>query len=388
MPIASELDVPLHRHRRFWPLALLAFTAVGALRFAYLYLDDLTRGTRGTLVQRLLEEGTGAYTALLLVPFVGWLAWRVTPRRVGWPRAVAVHLAAAVAYSAAHTTLLWLSRSALFPMAGVGTFDYGDLVWRYPMELANDLISYGMFLTAVALYRWHRELRARERHAAELQRSLARAELQALRLQLQPHFLFNALNTVSSVMYEDPAAADAMVGELAELLRFSLHTSRTQEVPLATEVAVLERYVGLMRARFGDALRVELDVPPELAGAMVPSLLLQPLVENAARHGNLARLGSGHVVVRAARDADRLRLTVWDDGPGPEAGSEPLGLGLGLSATAERLRLLHGDDGRLRFAADADGFAVHVTVPLRLGAVPAAPLMPDLPESAHAHPAR
>jgi signal transduction histidine kinase len=390
----SPVDRPLYRHPLFWPVTVLTFTAVGLLRFAYMYLDDVARGASGTLLPRLVEEGTGAYTSLPLFVGVVWLVWRVPLRAATWRRDLAVHALGALLYSVAHTSLLFLTRSALFPLLGLGAYDYGRMPVRYAMELGSDVLVYASFVAAVTLVRWSEELHHQKRRAAELESSLAQAELQSLRLQLQPHFLFNALNTISSAMYDEPEAADAMLGELSELLRLSLRTARTQEVTLATELHVLDRYLALMRARFGDAFRVTNDVPEALASAMVPSLVLQPLVENAARHGNLARLGHGAILVRARADATRLWLEVVDDGPGAEPGRDPVGMGLGLSVTASRLRLLYGEAGTLRLSHEADGFTVSLELPYHVGTMeePIEPSAPDggpvastRPTHAHSH---
>jgi len=216
--------------------------------------------------------------------------------------------------------------------------------------------------------------RARERQAAALERSLLRAELSSLRLQLQPHFLFNALNTISSTMYEDVDAADALLGRLADLLRTSLRTTHTHEVPAREELAILSQYLELMRARFGDALAVTVDAPDDVADLLVPSMVLQPLVENAVRHGGVSSVGRGRVVVALQRDGEWLEITVRDSvedvrtrAPSPEPGVPTVGTG--LSATARRLQLLYGDDQSMRAGPTADGWEVVLRIPAR-GAVP------------------
>jgi LytS/YehU family sensor histidine kinase len=171
-------------------------------------------------------------------------------------------------------------------------------------------------------------------------------------------------------MYEDPAAADEMLDRLSELLRISLKTVQTDEVPLAAELEALAGYLALMRARFGERLEVTVEVEPEAREALVPSLLLQPLVENAVRHGSAERTGRGRVEVGARVEGCELVLEVCDDGPGSPPGRDPLRGGVGLSATAERLQLLYG--GRHRFEAanrPAGGFRVGIRLPRR-GAAP------------------
>jgi two-component system LytT family sensor kinase len=208
--------------------------------------------------------------------------------------------------------------------------------------------------------------RQRELRAAQLEANLARAQLQNLRLQLQPHFLFNALNTISATMYEDPATADEMLGALSDLLRSSLKTVRTDEVPLREELDLLDRYLAILRARFGERLAVSIEADPAAADALVPSLLLQPLVENAIRHGSAEKDGGGAVAVRARRDGPRLILEVEDDGPGDARRNGARSEGIGLAATAERLRILYGASQTFT-AGDgpAGGFLARAVLPLR-----------------------
>ena len=354
-------------------IAVVAFTAIGLLRFSYLYLDDVVRDHPGTFLARLIEESTGAYAALLLFGGVVWLFLRFPLDRPGWRRRVPVHVLGVLVYSAVHTSMLWGSRVVLFPLAGLGPYDYGRMPTRYAMELANDVITYAVYVSVIVAFRYYAALRERELRAAELERGLAQAELRNLRLQLQPHFLFNALNTISATMYDAPEAADVMIGQLSDLLRLSLRTAHTHEVPLRAELETLELYAAIMRARFGDRLRLDVDAAPDVLDALVPSLLLQPLVENAVRHGNATRLGVGAIGVRARRRGPELLLEVTDDGPGAAPGRDPLGAGLGLSATASRLRLLYGDAHRFTAAnATGGGFAVTVAIPYAPAALPRA----------------
>jgi len=363
------------------------FSALGLLRFSYLYLDDLVRDRPGTFLERLIEESTGAYAALLLFAGVVWLVRRFPLDRPGWRRRVPVHVLGVAVYSATHTSMLWGSRVALFPPAGLGAYDYGRMPMRYAMEFANDVITYAVYVSVIVAFRYYAELRERELRAAELERGLAQAELRNLRLQLQPHFLFNALNTISATMYDAPEAADTMIGQLSDLLRLSLRTAHTHEVPLRAELETLDLYAAIMRARFGDRLRIDVDAEPAAGDALVPSLLLQPLVENAVRHGNATRLGFGAVSVRARRQGAELLLEVVDDGPGVAPGRDALGAGLGLSATASRLRLLYGDAHRFAAANVPDGgFAVTIAVPFAtaVGAsAPTAARAEDAGDAAH-----
>ena len=371
----AEIVAPV-RGPVLWTFAAITFSVTGTLRFIYQYLDDVAHGDGDTFVTRSIEEGTGTLGAMLLFVAVVRFAWRFPLDRGVWRRNLLPHAVGLIVFSIAHTTLNWALRTIAFGVAGLGPYDYGRMPVRYAMEFGNDAIGYLTILIVVTCYRYYQVMRSRELRAAQLERGLAQAQLQNLRLQLQPHFLFNALNTISSTMYDDPRAADRMIGQLSELLRLSLRTTHTQEVRLAEELGVLAQYVGIMRARFGDALRVTVDVADDAASAMVPSLLLQPLVENAVRHGSVTRHGHGEIVVRARRSGGALEVEVADDGPGSPAGVDILERGDGLRSTIDRLRLLYGDaDDFWAGNAAGGGFVARIRIPFRSGEPSAAELI-------------
>ena len=369
VPGIDHLEAP--PRRLVWAVALVLFTVVGALRFAYKYFDDVARRQTGTILHRAIEESTGAYTAALLFVAVVAFVWRYPFDRPGWRARVPAHVAALVAYSLAHTTLMFLTRDVIFRLLGMGAYDYGYMPARYVMEFGQDAISYASFVAIITLYRYYRVTRQREVRTAQLERGLAQAELRNLRLQLQPHFLFNALNTISSTMYDDPRSADRMIGQLSQLLRLSLRTSHAQEVPLREELDVLSCYLGLMKARFGSRLRVNIATMPDVLDALVPSLLLQPLVENAIRHGNASHASGGAIEVRVERFGELLGLSVADDGPGARADSDIFAAGIGLSATRDRLHLLYGNGYRFSAGNRGPGFAVDIALPYRRAAMAA-----------------
>lgn len=217
---------------------------------------------------------------------------------------------------------------------------------------------------------------ARERR--ELEARLATARLQSLKLQLRPHFLFNALNTVTALIGVDARRAERMVTGLAELLRLSLRTSEEQEVPLERELDILEHYLDIERERFQERLQVHVRVTSDARRALVPNLILQPLVENAIRHGIAPRAAGGAVTVDASRQDDMLRILIADDGVGVRPDAERRE-GVGLGNTRARLRHLYAD--RHRFiprAGPTGGFVVEIAIPFRLatgGSVPDAPVV-------------
>jgi LytS/YehU family sensor histidine kinase len=214
-------------------------------------------------------------------------------------------------------------------------------------------------IAAVEIVALYRELGRWKVRAADLERRLAVAESQALGTQLTPHFLCNALQAVSTLLHRDTRAADAMVVALSDLLRMTLRGSAAPEVPLSRELAVVERYVEVMRFRFGSELRLTTDAAPEARRAIVPQLLLQPLVENAILHGFRDR--TGEVRVAAERGGEMLYCTVSDNGRG--LGPGRLIEGIGVGGTRERLRALYGDRQRFEIA-ESPGGGVSVTLVL------------------------
>ncbi len=205
------------------------------------------------------------------------------------------------------------------------------------------------------------------RRAKERETSLANARLESLRLQLQPHFLFNTLNTISGLVHTEPDRADTVVTALSDLLRLTLETSGERELPLREELRLVEAYLAIMQARFEDRVRARIEIAPDVRDALLPAFLLQPLVENAVHHGLEPLPAGGTVTVRAQRDGDRLKIEVCDDGAGLDpAASRREGVGLGN--TRARLRALHGERASLdlRPAPDgARGCIVAVTLPYR-----------------------
>lgn len=206
-------------------------------------------------------------------------------------------------------------------------------------------------------------VRERELAATRLAEQLAQANLQMLKMQLHPHFLFNTLNAISSLMHADADAADRMISRLSDLLRMALEKDDRPRARLKSELDFLRRYLDLEQIRFRDRLEVTIDVAPECASALVPRLILQPLVENAIRHGIAMRSAAGRLSIRAERRGDRMILDVADDGPGLPAGREPH-LGVGLANTLARLEQLYGDDATLELVnAEEGGLIVHLELP-------------------------
>lgn len=320
-----------------------------------------------------LRPGTLLHTAfenalwLLATPGIFWLTRRYSLESNTWPRILLLHLA--TAFGAA-ITIDYVSHT-LFP------------VLSRPYSLARSLLDLGfldeLVIALVVLtagfarayflrYQERRKDAARfKAQATELQAQLAEARLAALRMQINPHFLFNTLHAVSSFIDEDPPVAQRIIARLSKLLRYALDNTDVQEVPLREELQFLRDYLDIQRLRFEGQLETAVEVPSELHEALVPSLILQPLVENAVKHGAGQTDGIGRVVVRARREGKHLLLSVHDNGPGFDPSSvngSDNNRGVGLRNTRERLENLYGSEANLSLQpAKEGGLVARITIP-------------------------
>jgi two-component system LytT family sensor kinase len=363
-------------------LLVLAWTVVGTLAFSRQYFDNPRWIDSNGLLPAYAEWLT-CYLPWGLLSLVVLAAERRFPIGRGrWGRNVLVLalLGVPMAYAA------WLLTAAF----GAAFAALGGLTSHVQLRLIippRELLGHGlMYLAAAggaAILRTMGEARENERRAARLmlekarlETSLREAELDALRMRLQPHFLFNSLQNISVLTQHDPVTASRMLTRLGDLLRASLARDREAETTLATEIALTQAYLAVEEMRFGDRLASTVDVAPGTEQALVPTFLLQPLVENALRHGlqhRLAAAGPGHrglLTIQSARDGASLTLTVRDNGVGVPEGLSADAFGIGLGATCERLSRLYGDrHGFTMRGLPEGGTEVRITLPFR----PAAP---------------
>jgi signal transduction histidine kinase len=315
----------------------------------------------------LVWELSSMWTVGAIYPLVAWLARRFPPLRQRRMTMLALHFVFLIGFSAAHTSGMVAIRKIVYLLVSDSyTFGGGAQVLY---EFYKDLILYPALLGLTAGIDYYRKYQENELRSAQLQSRLADAQLANLRAQLNPHFLFNTLNMISARMYEDAADADRMMTRLSDLLRLSLQSSTEAEVPLRTEVEMIELYLDIMRARFQDSIQIHMEIDSRAQTLMVPSMLLQPIVENAFRHG-VAEKPGGCIEIKAAMKNGAVCLTVRDNGPGIAGNPEvALKKGLGLTNTAERLRALYGTGHRMeirnRSTAEGGGLEVAIDVPAR-----------------------
>jgi len=337
-----------------WIVLFLIFTAIGLFFGLHYYLDDVTWHRYGTFRQRMLEEMVGAYTAMLLVPFLSWLTGKFPFRRGQYARTLIALLIGFVFYTTAHTTLNAVLRSTISPLIGNGTYQYGEMFYRYQMEAAGDAVYFALLVVVLYLLRHFLVTR-------DLEAKLAQAQLENLRLQLQPHFLFNTLNAISSVMYEDVGKADRMLAQVSDYMRLVLASGGAQEIPLDDELRMERMYVDIMKTRLERNLELRVNVADEARTCHVPFMLLQPLLENSIRHGMGSSRASIELGIDVTRNDGTTVIRVSDNGLGFDA-SKPRGIG--LSNIASRLTYLYG--ARASFdvrALDGGGTLAVVSLP-------------------------
>jgi len=336
---------------------------VGLFFSSQIYFYFLDTEKQYTAARALAWQMTAVVIFALSTPLVLRLARRYPFERHAWRRSVLVHLLAGTVISA-----VWAAYHIVLDMSFSGNLHKLKLSWlprQIFLNLDKELLVYWIIVVISHAMDYYQRYREGELRASQ-------AQLQALKMQLHPHFLFNALHSVSALVHTNPEAADKMIARLGDFLRLTLDSAAAQEVPLRQEIEFLNCYLEIERIRFRDRLTTRLEVDPQVLNCRVPNLILQPIVENAVRHGVAPRSAPGHVEVRAYRAGSSLRLEVRDNGRGlPPEGSAAIhttqgGGGVGLANTRARLQQLYGGDYRFDIAnAPAGGALVTLEIPLQ-----------------------
>jgi len=360
--------------RALW-LLLIAISAAYALfasvvSVGYTAIYGLSRWTlrpdTTAIFPYLILMNLAMWTGYALwTPAIFWLGRRFRFDRRGWKRAIAIHVPVSLLISAVHLALVGSLRFSLQTLRG-GTPDLQTTILdAFFRTLDQTMPVYWALIGLQHAVDYYRQARVREVRSARLEARLMESQLQALQQQLHPHFLFNTLHAISTLVYRDPEKADLMVERLSDLLRVSLRKVGVQEVELAEELEYLRAYLDIEQIHFGNRLRIEYRVDAAAMDALVPTLILQPLVENAIRHGLEPMTRAGTLTIEAQADGDTLWLRVRDDGAGlPKTWKRREGVG--LTNTRSRIDRLYGEEAALTIRENpGGGVLVDIYIPLR-----------------------
>jgi len=351
------LSATLRKHARLLGVIFTAWillALVEALQYYFALLGTSRAVTFRYEISYALKE---ALISAILTPMVLWIASRYPLGRRNVAKTILAHLLGATVYLVLFVALrMPLGQITDYTTGKEGQPSwalYGRLLVRYPYDVAW---MYGMILLVAQLWDYYDKYRERELRASRLETQLAQAQLKVLKMQLDPHFLFNTLHSISSLMHQDVEAADDVLARLSDLLRMSLEDVNEQEVTLKREMEFLDGYLAIQQIRFRDRFQVRVNVDPKSLDALVPNMILQPLVENAVEHGVASRAAVGQLEVRSIVQHGIVRLEVRDDGPGPgdETGEGSSG-GVGLANTRARLQQLYGDSYRFSLTRPEQG---------------------------------
>jgi two-component system LytT family sensor kinase len=321
-------------------------------------------GIPTTWTKHLWWQAMEWYSWAAFLPLIFWICRKLDMLSRRW-LTIVLHLLAGSLFALVHCAIL-TSGARIEAWVLASGKSWGELlVIVLRNHLHSNLFTYAAIGAVWHAMNYYRKVREHEAAGKELEKSLAQARLQALRTQFQPHFLFNTLNSISALNHEDPKAANRMIARLSELLRLSLENDGAQEITLRQELEFLRGYLEIQGVRFGHRLTVRMDADLDTMDAMVPNLLLQPLVENAIHHGIAPFSGRGEIHVTAHREHEALRLQVTDNGPGIEAARlNDLRGGVGLENTRARLRQLYGQAQTLELRnGNGRGLTVEVRIP-------------------------
>jgi len=347
-----------------WAIGFVLWTVLASLSAAGAHVYAASLGNPASWAQLLAWNLTICFVWSLLTPPVYALARRFTFDRSNWKLTLPLHIAMSIALTLIAACVIvwiepfvtWTPEAHLPYLAHVLSRAFMDLQRYWYIVLITQAISY------------YGKYRERELQSSQLEAQLALAQLEVLKIQLEPHFLFNTLNSIAALARYDGEAAENMTLQLADLLRFSLDAMGVHEVPLSRELTLLQKYVDIQQMRFQDRLQVEMDIAGNTLSALVPNMILQPLVENAIRHGIGPRRGPGRVCIMSRQVFDELWLEICDDGIGLTRydGTVPPE-GVGLRNTRARLQQLYNHDHRLILEdAPGGGCVIKIHIPFRI----------------------
>ena len=363
-----EQESKLNKSYVKWLLIFTLWTLVALFFTSQVTMQNRLSQRPISFLRVMTWQLSSGYVWFALMPLILWLARKFPFEQGKWKISVPVHFVMSILVALGQQAI----DALILPKLG------------YPpnRKFPSYLETYRVFLLinfhlGIAIYwatigikyaiGYYQKYRERELRASQLEARLAQTRLQVLKMQLHPHFLFNTLNAISELVYKDPEIAEQMITNLSDLLRLSLDNVIVQEVPLQQELEFLKKYLDIEQTRFHDRLSVDMKIDPDTLDACVPNMILQPLVENAIKHGIAPRSIGGHIEIEAEKQNGNLFLSVSDDGVGlPNKDISVLKEGVGLSNTRARLRHLYGDQHRFDLQPLADGgLALKLEIPFR-----------------------
>jgi len=376
--MAPALNSPLEDERsftgwsrRWWALTFVAWSIPAVIAMLQSTAGYALRGALSREWIWVVLQFPRWMTWALVTPLIFAAVRRIPLRRERLARSVALHVLLALVFAAV-IELVWLQinirvQEYLAPGSMAAATRTEILVGGWLSRLVGGAFTYAAALGVATALDYYQRFRERELRASQLEAQLALAQVQALKMQLHPHFLFNTLHAITVLIREDPAAATRAVTRLGDLLRLTLSSAMTAEVSFRRELEILTLYLDIERTRFQDRLVINYDVQPATLDALVPDLILQPLVENAIKHGVSPNAGVGRIDVRSRGDGEWLLLEIRDNGAGIPPGESPRE-GIGLRTTKERLQHLYGARHELELTnVPGGGFVARIRIPFRLG---------------------
>ncbi len=368
--MTDERTTEIKWWQRLWFKFLLIFLGFGLMAL----LASMQMSGQACLFEKK-EIGYVQFLPINLIYFFCWgilffvlreLCRFISERVNKWFLMVLLHIGLGILFSVVHLLMFYVLIH-LGVVLGVVTiyenYDLYTLVYRW---LGSNMYLYIAIVGFLHFFHFYRQHREKELKASQLETQMARIQLQSLKTQLHPHFLFNALNTISAYVKKNPDTAINMTARLSDLLRLTLETKTHLEIPLQEELKIVNNYLEIEKLRFADRMEVKLDIAPRIMDALVPALLLQPLAENAVRHGISRKIDKGTITISAHKQNGKLELKVEDDGPGMKENNteENMSNGIGLKNIRERLKKLYGDESFMVIDSKKNkGFGVKIIMP-------------------------
>lgn len=371
-----------YRSELFFYFGFLTILGV-AFFLQAIYADSFeavaTKPTTNEIINIFIDRVIAAYLWLLLTPFIIWTAEKISDKKLPFIVILFAHSFAGLFFTflhipiyttyiyGVHSLVPWMYGSIFEKMPDV---TYVDYVFTSITRVNHvyRLLYYSIIIAIHFAFDYFRKYTDRELRASQLEIQLKEAQIRTLHQQLQPHFLFNTLNGISSLMYKSVDEADKMLTYLGDLLRISLERMNVQEVPLKDDIAFIERYLLIEKTRMGDRLVVKTNFHPDTLDALVPCMMAQPLLENAIKHGIAPNMKQGTITASSWRIAEKLFLQIEDDGNGfTQPLQENLTKGYGIKNTLDRLHILYGTNYTLDFTnKDTGGLRVTLSIPFRM----------------------